>query len=52
MAITRSHFLRKKNDEKLLTESLNKDHTLAEYKDILEKLTEIYRKKAEEKDKY
>jgi hypothetical protein len=52
MAIIRSHFLRKKTDEKLLTESLSKEHTISEYKDILERLAEIYRQKAVEKDKY
>ena len=52
IAIIRSHFLRKKTEESSLVKSLNAEHTLTEYKDILEKLLGIYRNKAIEKDKY
>lgn len=49
MAIIHAYFVRRKSEEKLLTNSLREHHTLPEYRDILQRLLDIYSAKSIEK---
>ena len=52
LAVIRSYFYRRKTEEQTLTLTLQQPHTMPEYKEILERLNQIYEGKVAEKERY